>query len=136
MKDWFARPKGWVMSGMLLILAGAAGCSSSTAICHCPGDGCDFSCSRGTAVIAVGPDLAPLVSSVTATSTCSVELQPGITEIVVSRTNGAGDCDVVAHLTDGTTATAHLHFTTDHAACGCYVGAAGTTLQIPGPASM
>jgi len=110
------------------------GCSSSSQVCHCPEEGCDFSCSTGTASVSVPAGLAA-VSRVTATSTCTATYQPYANEVLVSRTGGAGDCDVVAQLADGSSEVAHLHFTVMHYACACYVVAADTVLQPATPAS-
>jgi len=121
MKEWIA-----------LILVAVAGCSGgSSHACNCPANGCDFSCSRGDAVVSVPSGLPP-VSSVTANSTCSPTYQAALSRILVSRTNGAGDCDVDVQLADGSNYLAHLHFTTFHADCACFVGSDDGILQPSG----
>lgn len=107
--------KAWVLLALVTVL----GCSSGY-ICHCPQNGCDFSCSAGTAAVPVPLDLPP-ISGVTATSTCTATYQPDVQRVLVARTGGPGDCDVVIQLADGTSDTAHLHFKAVHAPCACFV---------------
>jgi len=118
--------KAWTV----LVLFAVGGCSSSSYLCSCPLDGCDFSCTKGGAEVLVPPG-APAVSSATADGPCSAaKYDPAVNRILVTAT-GQGECRVHAQFADGSLYAAHVQITKFSAPCGCSLGAATDAVLAP-----
>jgi hypothetical protein len=116
--------KGWIA----LPLLAASSCDSSSVVCLCPANGCDFSCSGADTAVILVPAGFPPVSSATADNACSATYQSFANRVLVSRSS-EGTCDVTVQFTSGDTYAAHLRFSYMHYPCGCYLGAFASSLE-------
>jgi hypothetical protein len=117
--------KAW----MALVLMAVTGCTGH--VCNCPEDGCDFSCSKGTAEVLVPAGL-PAVSSATADGSCAAAMYDPAGNRVLLTATSAGVCNVHVQLVDGSIYAAHVQLTKFSTPCACYLGAATDAVLAPG----